>query len=168
MTEKKDRKRQAQKKAPQGPLVVVPLPPVGPWNFHERLDRDSGVISRWIESSHWAIKTRAHFDRALDQLRCLPMQRWSKPNPASKIGDHTYVIRFKDSSSQQLRVFGHFFRAHHAFAMTLDGYEKDDVYHPNDYENLAQEHRAFCDKDFVRRTGPFESLCASCNGESVC
>ena len=139
---------------------------VGPWNFHERLDRNIGAISSWIDRSNWPPKTRANFDRALDHLRHLPQPRWSKPTPASKIGDHTYVIRFKDVSSTQLRVYGHFYDVHHAFTMTLDGYEKDDEYHPENYEVLAQKYRAFCDEDFDSRTLPFEDLCPSCSANT--
>lgn len=138
------------------------------WNFHERLDRGKGVITEWIESSRWSAKTRANFDRALDQVRYLPKQKWSKPSPASKIGDHTYVIRFREVSSAQLRVFGHFFDGHQSFAMTLEGYEKDDVYYPENYEDLAQTYRAYCDKDFKGTTAPFEDLCLLCESSGDC
>ncbi len=133
------------------------------WNFHERLNRDAGVVTDWIIDSKWAIKTRANFDRTLDQLKGQPKQSWSKPNPASKIGNHTYVIRFKDVSSSQLRVFGHFFDEHETFVMTMEGYEKDDVYYPKNYESMAEAYRVKCDKDFFVTTSPFESFCDICD-----
>ena len=151
--------RKAMKSSRPDPVSAVQ---VGPRNFHERIDRGTGVISRWIDDSKWATKTRANFDRSIDQLRALPKSAWSKPNPASKIGNHTYVIRFKDVTSAQLRIFGHFFDSHHAFVMTLEGYEKDDVYYPKKYEKMADGYRITCDKDFSSTTVPFETLCAIC------
>lgn len=120
------------------------------------------MISAWIEDARWAPKTRANFDRSLDQLRHLSKQQWSKPNPASKTGNHTYVIRFRDVSSTQLRVYGHFYDAHHAFTMTLEGYEKDDIYHPKEHAELAERHRTYCNQNFEKRTLPFEERCDPC------
>lgn len=136
-----------------------------PWNFHERTDRGLGTITKWINNSNWADKTRANFDRSLEQLRKLEKMHWSKPNPASKIGNHTYVIRFKDVTSAQLRLFGHFFDSHNMFVLTMNGYEKDDVYYPKNYESVAKSHRTFCDKDFFNTTAPFEDLCGICDIE---
>ena len=136
---------------------------VGPWNFHQRVEKGKEVISQAIVDAHWSVKTRAHFDRAIDQLTHLAERSWHKPNPASKIGDHTYVIRFRDVDSKQLRVFGHFYLEHHAFVMTFDGYEKGDVYYPTSYEKMAGNHRIHCDGDFNSRTKPFEKRCKNCN-----
>lgn len=133
------------------------------WNFHELLDRDEGAISKWIRSARWSAKTRANFDRSLDQLKHLPKQHWSKPNPASKIGNHTYVIRFRDVTSTQLRVFGHFHDAHSAFTMTFEGVEKDDEYHPKNYEDVAEAHRSTCNRNFDASTCAFEQRCEPCN-----
>lgn len=143
---------------------LKPPAPAGPWNFHQRLDKGTGVITREITSAPWTTKTRAHFDRAIDQLRHLPVQSWSKPNPASNIGDHTYVIRFKGNSSSQQRVFGHFHPDHRSFVMTFDGYEKDYVYYPKNYQKLAQQHRDYCGSSFTIRTQAFETLCGICPG----
>lgn len=136
--------------------------PFEKWNFHERQNRGEGVVTTWIEDSKWSLKTRANFDRTLDHLKAQPKQSWSKPSPASKIGNHTYVIRFKDVSSAQLRLFGHFFDAHITFVMTMEGYEKDDVYYPTNYESMAEAHRVTCDKDFPISTLPFEDFCDFC------
>jgi hypothetical protein len=136
-------------------------PPSG-WNFHERVDRSTGVITEWIASENFSIKTRANFDRAIDQLRHQPKRSWSKPNPASKIGNHTYVIRFNEVSSKQLRLFGHFFDEHGSFVMTMEGYEKDNVYYPKKYESLAEAYRVLCDKDFHLTTRSFENTCSIC------
>lgn len=159
------REKSKQKQKSKVPSVLVPPQPwtsASRWNFHERSDRGVGVISKWIADAGWSAKTRANLDRAIDQLRSLPKQRWSKPSPASKIGDHTYVIRFKEVTSTQLRIFGHFFDGHRSFAMTMEGFEKDNVYYPENYENVAQGYRTLCDKDFKGSTLPFEDRCAIC------
>ena len=152
------RDKRALKESADQVTFTAPVP-VGPWNFHQRAHKTKGVISTTIKESNWSKKTRAHFDRAIDQLKHLPMRSWSKPQPASKIGDHTYVIRFKDSNSSQLRIFGHFHHDHHAFVMTFDGYEKDYVYYPENYQDLAKQHRKDCDAEFAVKTQAFEKLC---------
>lgn len=133
------------------------------WNFHERQNRGTGVVTDWIIDSKWSTKTRANFDRTLEQLKAQPKKSWSKPSPASKIGNHTYVIRFKDVSSSQLRLFGHFFDEHSTFVMTMEGFEKDDVYYPKNYESMAEAYRVECDKDFLVTTFPFENFCDICD-----
>lgn len=101
-------------------------------------------------------------ERAIDQLRQLPKTSWSKPNPASNVGNHTYVIRYTDTSNKQLRVFGHFHDEHTCFVMTLTGYEKDNVYYPNNYQDLAQTNRGSCAGNFSSKTVRFRHYCALC------
>ena len=137
----------------------------GPWNYHERRDGQLGAISKWMQRAHLSPKTRARFDRALDQLRALPKTSWSKPNPASNIGDHIYVIRFSDVTNQQLRVFGHFHDGHGCFVMTFDGTEKDNVYYPANYQAVGKRHKATCDSDFQGATLEFEDRCPVCGHE---
>lgn len=134
----------------------------GPWNFHEALNKGKGVIALWIDTSRWSVKTRANFDRSIDHLKALPRTMWHKPHPASKVGNHIYVIRFKDVSAQQLRVFGHFFESHRAFVMTLHGYEKDNVYYPEKYQSMAEQHYSACSQDFSSLTVAFEDHCQRC------
>ena len=157
-------KKKSARQVEEPPVLTKPVA-IGPWNFHERSQPKKKVITQWIEETHWSKGTRAQFDRAIDQLRHLPKIHWSKPSPASNIGDHTYVIRFRDVTSAQLRVYGHFFDDHHAFAMTLEGYEKGDEYYPKNYESLVQDYRAYCDADFTTRTAAFEDLCAVCDAD---
>jgi hypothetical protein len=130
------------------------------WNFHERLDRQAGVISNFLATVDK--KAQARFERALDQLRQMPRQAWSKPAPASHLGNHTYVIRFTDTSRQQLRVFGHFYDPHDCFAMTSHGCERDNVYDPENYQAISIGHKSTCDQDFARRTAAFRTCCALC------
>jgi hypothetical protein len=137
----------------------------GPWNFHERRDRNGVVITVWISSSRLSKKAQARLERALDQLRHMPKTSWSKPAPASNIGDHTYVIRFKDESGMQHRVFGHFYDPHLVFVLTFSGYEKDDVYYPSNYQDVAQRHRLACEADFHAHTVKFRHYCALCKPE---
>ena len=134
----------------------------GPWGYHERLESGQGVITKWMQRTHLSTKARARFDRALDQLRDLPKTRWSKPNPASNVGDHIYVIRFTDVTNQQLRVFGHFYDGHRTFVMTFDGTEKDNVYYPTGYQEVGKRHKSACDANFQGRTIKFEDRCSVC------
>jgi hypothetical protein len=138
----------------------MPLAQVN-WNYHERQDKQGqGVISSWEDTL--SVKAQARLERALDQLKQLPKPSWSKPAPASHIGDHTYVIRFKDVTSLPLRVFGHFYDLHEVFVMTFNGYEKDNVYYPPDYQALAQRHRATCDASFLGTTLQYKHHCSIC------
>lgn len=131
------------------------------WNYHERQDKHGrGVITLWQTSL--GKKAQANLERTLDQLKRMPKQAWSKPAPASNIGDHTYVIRFKDVTGLPLRVFGHFFDPHASFVMTFDGYEKDNVYYPSGYEALAQRHRVACDQAFFDSTIRYKHHCSIC------
>lgn len=143
-------------------LNTVIASAVSKWNYHERKSKNVGVITEWIKSSHLTVKAKARFDRALDQLRQLPRTSWHKPNPASVIGDHTYVIRFTEVTGAQIRVYGHFFDPHTSFVMTFDGGEKDNEYYPTDYQNVAQRHRTECDKDLQGKTLPFRQYCSIC------
>jgi hypothetical protein len=136
------------------------------WNYHERINRGEGVISKWLRTSKIDKKGQARFERALDQLQKLPKTSWHKPNPASNIGDHTYVIRFTDASRAQHRVFGHFFDSHAAFVMTFNGNERDNVYYPTDYQLLAQQYRSACDAGFFSQTCPFSERCTICKKET--
>lgn len=137
----------------------------GTWNYHERVEGGEGVITAWIKKSRLSKKSQAKLDRSLDQLKQLPKTSWSKPQPASSLGDSIYVIRFKDVNGSQLRIFGHFYDDHCAFVMTLHGYEKDNVYYPSDYAKVAQRHKAECDKDFLGKTVKFGDYCALCKPE---
>lgn len=132
-----------------------------PWNYHEQLNRTRGVISHWAEREKISKKAMASLERALDQLRQLPMNRWERPH-ASKIGDHTFVIRFTDVKRVQLRVFGHFYQPHKSFVMTGTGSEKDYVYTPKNYAQIAADAREVCIQDFARRTKSYLHYCDLC------
>jgi len=132
------------------------------WNYHERRDRGVAVISHWIEKDKVSIKACASLERALDQLRPMPKTLWSKPAPASNIGNHTYVIRFRDVGNVQLRIFGHFYDAHSTFVMTANGTEKDNVYYPTNYAEIAKRYKAACDKEFSSSTVAYLHYCEVC------
>jgi len=83
-------------------------------------DRDAGVITAFVAGRACSKKAAAKFDRTLDHLVQMDKASWSRPH-ASPLGDHIYVIRFRDENSAQLRVFGHFEDAEHCFVMTLSG-----------------------------------------------
>lgn len=137
------------------------------WNYHERVESEEGVITAWIMSTNMSKKAQANFERTLDQLRQLPKTSWSKPQPASSLGHNTYVIRFRDVSGAQLRVFGYFFDDHEAFVMTFEGMEKDNVYYPKNYQEMAKRHKAECDKSFSDKTVKFRDNCSLCQSEGT-
>lgn len=144
------------------PIKKPAITEVTKWNYHERIEKDTSVITAWIAASHLTKKAQAKFERALDQLRQLPKTSWHKPTPASVIGDHTYVIRFTETTGAQVRVFGHFFDSHSAFVMTFNGGEKDDEYYPANYQSLAQHYRTECDKNIQIKTVAFRHYCTLC------
>jgi len=130
------------------------------WNFHESLTRQStGIVSGFLRDL--GKKGEANLERALDQLRQLQKTHWTRPK-ASSLGNHIYVIRFKDAAQVQRRLFGHFHDPHCAFVITLLGYEKDDAYYPSDYKEKSQDNRIACNQDFGRKTQPFREHCALC------
>lgn len=130
------------------------------WNFHEILDRHSkGIVT--AAGRDLGKKGEARLERALDQLRQVPKTSWTRPK-ASSLGNHIYVIRFKDAAQVQRRLFGHFRDSHYAFVMTLLGYEKDDVYHPSDYKEKSQDYHLACKQDFGRKTQPYGEYCGLC------
>lgn len=135
------------------------------WNYHERVDRERGVITHWIHKERISKKAQASLERALDQLRPLPIQQWERPHASKIRGDNTYVIRFVDVARVQLRVFGHFYTPHTAFVMTETGSEKNYVYTPENYEDLATGHKNSCDEDFASRTVAFQDYCDTCEPE---
>lgn len=134
----------------------------GKHSFHERQDRGTAVITAWLDGGGVTKKAKGRLDYALDQLSQLPRQLWRKPEPASSLGNHTYVIRFKETGGGQLRIFGHFSPFHSAFVMTFDGFEKDNVYHPHDYEKRAISHKEKCEKDAAKFSVSFRNRCESC------
>lgn len=137
-------------------------PWVGKHSFHERIDREKAVITAWLDGGTVTKKAKGRLDYALDQLAQLPQQMWCKPQPASSLGNHTYVIRFKENGGGQLRIFGHFSAFHSAFVMTFDGFEKDNVYHPHDYEERAVSHKDKCEANASKSSVAFRDRCEPC------
>ena len=128
------------------PLPKVPAGP--PWIYFCRLDaRGKDVIDEWYMTLQK--KARARLSRALDELRNRERTDWSRPF-ASPLGDHIYVIRFKDHSGIPQRVFGYFER--NAFVMTNVAIEKDNAYIPANSGDLAETYRDEIARDFDRYT----------------
>jgi hypothetical protein len=80
-----------------------------------------------------------------------PSDRWSRPH-ASPLKNHSYVIRFKDENGAQHRMFGFFARQHHTFVICFAGHEKDNKYHPPDYEARVAKCKSLVELDFKKRT----------------
>lgn len=110
------------------------------------------VIQPWLLSTV-PKKGRIKLQRTLEQLAAQPRSEWSKPN-AAFVKNHIYVIRFKDENSTEHRIYGHFTDDSLCFVMTLTGIEKDNVFKPSNYAELAIANKRVCDQDFPTRTEP--------------
>jgi hypothetical protein len=120
------------------------------WRFHCFLsERGEDVIDTWHNGV--SKKGRAKLERTLEHLAVQEKTEWSRPQ-ASPLGDHIYVIRFTDENRMQHRVAGHFHADSLAFVLTQPGYEKDDIYHPENFTKLAKSHKSTCDGEFNSRT----------------
>ena len=95
-------------------------------------DRGNNVILNWL--SGLSKKALAKFKRQLEILECLEIQDWHKPNPASLVKYHIYVIRFKDENRTQWRAYGHHDLPKKAFVLSFYGTEKDRKYDPTTKE----------------------------------
>ncbi|HXA48565.1 MAG TPA: hypothetical protein VNW52_13100 [Burkholderiaceae bacterium] len=111
--------------------------------------RGDDVIDEWLSTI--SKKGKAKLERTLEHLCVQPKTEWDRPH-ASSLGHHIYVIRFKDETGMQHRVFGHFHDKEKTFALTLTGFEKDDKYHPSDYHERATDNKSICDASYPSRT----------------
>ena len=138
--------------------------PSGKWLFRCMLsERNTCVIKSWLMKQ--SVKARANLDRTIEHLAPLPPQYWARPQ-ASPIGDNIYVIHLKNENREQLRIFGHFSgkgTAEASFVMTLEGYEKDNVYHPQNYEVAARKNLDWCNVAHNRRTISCRYAKSACN-----
>lgn len=135
------------------------------WNFHCSLrERGDHAIESW--RVRLTRKGRAKLDRALDHLKHQPKDEWSRPH-ASPLGDHIYVIRFKDENGTPWRLFGHFYDAHHSFVATLGGTERDGQYLPDDYGERCASAKLHCDGDFDARTHACLRGCRICSAAGI-
>lgn len=131
------------------------------WNFHCLIsDRGVDTIDKWRDGLSKTAK--ANLDRALEHLRVQKKTEWDRPH-ASSVGNHIYVIRFKDENRTQWRLFGHFYDEHNCFVATLGGTERDGVYFPSGYKDSCAREKIACDQDFARRTKPCLLGCDLCN-----
>lgn len=142
------RKGRAIKHSANVPVTQPALAP--PWRFYDLLDK-RGLNPIAEHRSRLSKKARAHLERAIDHLTPLELKDWHKPNPASNIGNHIYVIRFKDESGMQHRIYGHCIPEKGCFVMTHTGYEKGGTYYPSDYEERTAKLRDFVNECFEKR-----------------
>lgn len=119
------------------------------WTFKCYVNwRNRDVIDEW--HGDLSATARANFQRAREHLSAQPKAAWSRPH-ASPLGNHIYVIRFKDESRMQHRVCGHFPEDRDFFVMTLPAIEKDDKYEPSNYIQLATTRKNECDAGLNER-----------------
>lgn len=122
------------------------------WRFRCLLStRGEDLIDRW--HSKISKRGRAKLERAMEHLAVQEKSEWTRPD-ASCIGNHIYVIRFKDENSTQHRIAGHFHENSNVFVLTQPVIEKDNEYDPRNFADLASDHKATCDDDFDGRSAP--------------
>ncbi|MDO9404897.1 MAG: hypothetical protein Q7T87_12765 [Polaromonas sp.] len=127
--------------------------PEKPWEFrHYLTDSGRNDMEKW--DANLSKRGRANRDTAMRYLRNQPIERWTRPE-ASSIGDHLYVIHFKDENGSAHRLCGFFDLDYHAFVICVTIIEKDGKYKPKDYEKSTIQARA-------NVAGVFEQRTASC------
>ena len=106
-----------------------------------------------IDSHLRQLSKRASFNlrRTLEHLRVKPFHFWDRPH-ASPLGNHIYVIRFKDEQRTQHRFFGHHQAGQTVFVITLYGQEKDNHYEPSNYRRTCEHRQRECLADPRRHT----------------
>ena len=129
--------------------VAVPEAPKA-WRFRcFRSLRGEDLIDEWAKKL--SKKGKVKLTVALEYLCVQPRTEWSRPH-ASPLGNHIYVIRFKDENGTQHRLAGHFHEESYVFVLTQPVIEKDNQYDPSNYEDLAAAHKLNCDGDLDART----------------
>jgi len=107
------------------------------WQFRCYVDeKKHSDVREFIDSL--PTKTKARLKRSLEILTGLDIQEWHKPNPASFINNHIYVIRFKDTNRQQWRIYGFHDKDKKTFVFTYYGTEKDGKYKPSVDECVSE------------------------------
>ena len=106
-------------------------------------------IAKW--DAKLSARARAKRNTNMKFLRDKPATQWSRPS-ASPISDNVYVIRFKDENGSEHRMFGYHDLQYHAFVICFEGYEKDNVYYPTDYEERVKKFRTEIAGKFDERT----------------
>ncbi|WP_431107626.1 hypothetical protein [Variovorax paradoxus] len=125
-------------------------PPFTVWEFRLWLTATGrNEHAKW--DSELSKKGRARRNVSMKFLRDKPAAQWSRPE-ASPLGDHVYVIRFKDENGTQHRLFGYHDLDHHAYVICFEGFEKDHVYHPPNYEERVRKCRSDIKGQFDQRT----------------
>lgn len=121
-----------------------------PWSFRCYV---SSTGRNEFEKWHRSLSPtgRAKLATRLRYLREQPAERWRRPD-AVALKNHVCVIHFQDENRKQHRITGYFDIEHHAFVMCVIGFEKDDEYHPSDYEEKANACRASVGTRFGERT----------------
>jgi len=148
--EKKKKKAEPPESVPVVLLQSTARTPDAPWNIRLFItSTDRNELAIW--DSTLSVKGRARRDVAIKFLRVQPSTRWSRPQ-SSPLGDNCYVIRFKDQTGFQHRLFGYQDIKHHAFVICFEGYEQNDEYHPADYAERIKQCRTEVGDLFDERT----------------
>lgn len=135
--------------SPQVLMQASVRSPSTPWNILLLRDEDGrNRLEEW--SAGVSLTGHARRDTTIKFLRAEPQMRWDRPH-ASSLGNNAYVIRFKDQTGYQHRLFGFFSLVHHAFVICLAGYEVGSKYHPTDYAKRVEKCRALGSDALAKR-----------------
>lgn len=124
--------------------VVAETPPWrGPWDYRCYVDeKGNNIIIDWLRNL--SPKARQNLKRTLEQLATKPRDAWSRPQ-ASPLGDHIYVIHFRDENRTQWRIYGEHDDGHKCFVLTNFGTERGGQYDPPSADCSATAKRRMVD-----------------------
>ena len=135
---------------PQAVMLSSVRPPDAPWAFRLYVSESGrNDLNKW--DAGLSEVGRARRSSSMKFLRTEPPQRWDRPH-ASSLGHNVYVIRFRDQTNFQHRLFGYFDHPNHAFVICVSGFEKDSAYHPDDYVERVDACRLAATVDPRKRT----------------
>jgi hypothetical protein len=138
------------------------------WTFRCYVhERGKNVVMDWLNGL--SKKAMVNLKRTLEHLAQKPLTAWERPH-SSPIGNHIYVIRFKDENSTQWRIYGEHDPSRGCFVLTNFGTERGGVYDPPSAQcsSLASSRMADCRQHWDERTCSCLSATASSPSSTNC
>jgi hypothetical protein len=101
------------------------------WKFFcYRDDRGKNVVGDWLVTEVKSKKAQQNLRRTLEHLSMKEKDAWKKPQASGGLGNHIYVIRFKDENGTQWRIYGGHDDDRKCFVLTNYGTERGGKYIP--------------------------------------
>jgi hypothetical protein len=98
------------------------------WLYRCYVDhRGKSIVADWVKSK--SKKAQMNLRRTLEHLSQKPRETWERPQ-SSSLGNHIYVIRFKDENGTQWRIYGEHDLQHKCFVLCCTGTERGNIYDP--------------------------------------